>query len=68
MARIECLSCGALVQVDFMAKLMRRVVCQVCSKEMMIVFRNPLILDFPEGGTDEKYSHLDYTNEDYDHL
>ena len=68
MERIECLSCGAHLQVDFMAKLMRRVVCQVCCKEMEIVFRNPLILDFPEDGSDEKYSHLDYSNEDYDHL
>ena len=68
MAKIECLSCGALVQVDFMAKLMRRVVCQVCTKEMKIVFRNPLILDFPDDRADEKYAHLDYSNEDYDHL
>ena len=68
MARIECLSCGALVQVEFMAKLMRRVVCQVCCKEMKIVFRNPLILDFPDNGVDENFSHISYSNEDYDHL
>jgi len=68
MARVECISCGTFVQVDFMAKLMRRVVCQVCNKEMKIVFRNPLILDFPDEVADEKYSHLDYSNEDYDHL
>jgi len=51
-----------------MAKLTRRVVCQVCRKEMEIVFTKPLLLDFPDDGADEKYSHLDYSNEDYDHL
>ena len=57
MARVECLTCGALVKVDFMAKLMRRVVCQVCCEEMEIVFRNPLIVDSPD---DEANENSDY--------
>jgi hypothetical protein len=68
MTRIECLTCGALVKVDFMARLMRRVVCQVCCQEMEIVFRSPLIVDFPDDEVDDNKDYLNYSRQDYDHL
>jgi hypothetical protein len=45
MARIECLTCGALVKIGFKEKVLRRVICQVCSNEMVIDYGKLIITD-----------------------